>query len=139
MTIEPTTRQTEMAVLTRLRPDYLEVHYRKGCVFNTTGLQEVQEARRDLMGSHPYGMLSLLPDDADFELSAMNVDHLAKDRKDGAMLAVAVVAPANMLEMVLKLYFSYFPQNNRVKVCSDEAEARSWIQAQLEEVARTGS
>lgn len=139
MTIEPTERETSIAFLVRQRPDHLEVNYKPGCVLSSRGVAEVQAVRRDLMGNTPYGMLSIIPEDADFELSAMNVDHMAQDRKEGALLAVAVVTRANMIEMVLKLYFSYFPQMSRILVTDREPEARAWLDAQLREIANTGS
>ncbi len=139
MTIEPRERQTAIATLVRVRPDYLEVNYRPGCMLSSAGVAEVQEARRVLMGNTPYAMLSIIPEDADFELGAMSVDHLAADRKEGGLLAIAVVARANMIELVLKLYFSYFPQMSRILVTDKEAAARTWLDAQMQEIARTGS
>ncbi|HQW06676.1 MAG: hypothetical protein IPH05_03820 [Flavobacteriales bacterium] len=138
MTVEPREIRTSVAVLKRLRPDHVEVTYDPGCVLSTGALKEVQQARRDLMGNAPYCMLSIIPEDVDYELSAMNVDHLAVDRKEGALLAIAVVVHANMMEMVLKLYFSYYPQLSRIKVTPDEAEARGWLSAQMKELSRTG-
>lgn len=138
MTLEPSERTTDIATLTRVRPDFLEVHYRAGCVLSSVGVAEVQVARRDLMGNSPYGMLSIIPEDVDFELGAMNVDHMMQDRREGLLLAIAVVARANMIQMILKLYFSYFPQMNRILVTDKEAEARSWLITQMQEVSRTG-
>jgi hypothetical protein len=138
MAPEPREKDTTIATLVRVRPDLLEVRYKPGCMLSTINLGEVAVARRDLMGRSPYGMFSVLPEDADFELKAMNVDHLAEDRRDGLMVAIALVAPANMIEMLLKLYFSYYPLLKRILVNDDEQQARAWIEAQLEE-ARTGS
>lgn len=138
MTLEPTVRETGIAKLVRVRPDFLEVNYREGCTLSSVGVAEVQVARRELMGSTPYGMLSIIPEDVDFELGAMNVDHMLQDRREGLLVAIAVVARANMIEMILKLYFSYFPQMSRILVTDKEAEARSWLTAQMEEVSRTG-
>ncbi|MFZ1688059.1 MAG: hypothetical protein WAU70_11590 [Flavobacteriales bacterium] len=139
MTLEPTERQTAIATLVRVRPDFLQVNYRSGCILSSLGVAEVQVARRELMGNTPYGMLSIIPEDVDFELGAMNVDHMSIDRHEGLVLAIAVVARANMIQMILKLYFSYFPQMNRILVTDKEAEARSWLVAQMEEITRTGS
>ncbi|MEO8067610.1 MAG: hypothetical protein ABI599_07960 [Flavobacteriales bacterium] len=139
MTLEPNERQTAIATLVRVRPDYLEARYQSGCLLSTAGVNEVQVARRDLMGNTPYAMLSIIPEDADFELAAVNVDHLAEDRRDGLMIAIAVVARANMLQMILKLYFSYFPQMNRILVTDREPEARAWLDVQFKEMGLTGS
>ena len=44
-----------------------------------------------------------------------------------------------MIELLTKLYFSYFPQLHRVLVTDNEDAARTWLDVQLEEIARTGS
>ena len=139
MTIEPREVRTTIAQLVRVRPDYLEVTYTPGGTLSSAYLKEVREARRQLMGDTPYAMLSILPDDIDFELGAMNVDHLADDRRDGNFLAIAVVTRTNMIEMILKLYFSYYPLLSRLLVTDKESEARAWLDAQFAEIARTGS
>lgn len=69
----------------------------------------------------------------------MTVDHLADDRKEGALLAIAAVAHANMLELILKLYFSYYPHLSRIHVTPFEKDARDWLKVQMEEIARTRS
>ena len=139
MTIEPREEETSVAVLKRMSPDHLEVHYRPGSVLNIEGLGEVQKARRELMGSTPYCMLSLIPEDVDYTVAAMGVDHLAKDRNEGSLIAIALVAPANIMEMILKLYFSYYPKLERIHVTPSEEDARQWLEKQMEEIGRTGS
>ena len=139
MTIEPREIRTSVAILKRVRPDYIEAQYLPGSVLNTASLEEVQRARRDLMGTAPYCMLSIIPEDVDYTVSAMTVDHLADDRKEGALLAIAIVAHADMMELILKLYFSYYPQLNRIHVTPSEEDARQWLKAQMEEIGQTGS
>lgn len=136
MTIDHRETRTSIAQLTRVRPDHLEVTYHPGCKLTTASLREVREARRDLMGSSPYIMFSHLPDDIDFELGAMNVDHLADDRRDGNFLAIALVTGTNMIEMILKLYFSYYPLLTRLLVTDKEQEARAWVHRQFLELGR---
>lgn len=138
MTIEHRETRTSIAQLTRVRPDYLEVVYQPGSTLSNASLREVRDARRELMGATPYAMFSMLPDDIDFELGAMNVDHLADDRRDGNFLAIAVVTRTNMIEMILKLYFSYYPLLTRLLVTDKEEEARAWMAAQFKELGREG-
>lgn len=125
--------------MTRVRPDYLEVVYLPGAKLSTAALTEVREARRKLMGDTSYAMFSILPEDVDFELSAMNVDHLAEDRRDGSFLAIAVVTGTNMIQMVLKLYFSYYPLLTRLLVTDKEADARAWMDLQFKELGMPGN
>ena len=139
MTITPEERRTTIARLVRVRLDLLEIHYDAGCVFEIPAIAEVQEARRELMGKRPYGTLTIIPEDVDYQLPAMNTDHAAKDRSESLIIATAVVCKASMIEMLVKLYFSYFPQLHRIKVTDNEAEARTWLEAQLQQHALTGS
>ena len=138
MTIEHREVSTSIARLTRVRPDYLEVLYLPGAKLSTAALKEVREARRKLMGSMSYAMFSILPEDVDFELSAMNVDHVEDDRRDGNFLAIAVVTGTNMIQMVLKLYFSYYPLLTRLLVTDKEADARAWMDLQFKELGMPG-
>ncbi|MEO8590008.1 MAG: hypothetical protein ABI432_11595 [Flavobacteriales bacterium] len=91
------------------------------------------------MGARPYGTLTVIPEDVDFQLDTMSKDHAGPDRSEGRIVATAVVCHANMIEMLVKLYFSYFPQLQRIKVTDSEAEARTWLEAQLQQHALTGS
>ena len=139
MTIEPREYDTAIATLVRVRTDLVEVHYKPGCILAIPQMTEVQAMRRRIMGATPYGMITFIPEDVDFELPSMQVDHLETDRKKGQVIATAVVARAHMIEMLVKLYFSYFPQLHRVRVTDNEQEARAWLDAQLGESMRTGS
>ena len=139
MTTEPTERRTTIARLVRVRLDLLEIYYDPGCTFELPLIAEVQEARRELMGQRRYGTLTIIPEDVDFQLPAMNTDHAARDRSESLIIATAVVCKASMIEMLVKLYFSYFPQLHRIRVTDNEAEARTWLHEQLQQHALTGS
>lgn len=139
MTLEPRESRTTIATLLRVRPDLLEINYDPGCVLTAEHMTEVQETRRSIMGGQPYGMLTIIPEDVDFNLDAMRMDHLAVDRSLGQVVATAVVAKAGMIERLITVYFKYFPQLHRILVTDKEAEARSWLMAQLEEISNTGS
>lgn len=139
MTLEPRESRTTIATLLRVRPDLLEINYDPGCVLTAEHMTEVQEKRRSMMAGQPYGMLTIIPENVDFNLDAMRTDHLAVDRSLGQVVATAVVAKASMIERLITVYFKYFPQLHRILVTDKEAEARSWLMAQLEEISNTGS
>lgn len=132
-------RDTTIATLHRVASDFLEVVYKPGCFLSTSALGEVAQVRRSMMGTSPHAMLSLIPEDADFELGAIQVDHLSHDRERGLLLAIAIVTRANMIEMMLKLYFSYYPWLHRILVTDNEKEARNWIEGQLRELRIQGA
>ncbi|MBK7556037.1 MAG: STAS/SEC14 domain-containing protein [Flavobacteriales bacterium] len=139
MTLEPREYSTSIAKLVRVRPDFVEIHYAPGCTLTLEDMTEVQELRRKIMGTKPYGMLTIIPDDVDYQLNAMDKDHLSTDRSQGNVLATAVVAKATMIELLVKLYFAHFPQMHRIHVTDNEKEARAWLSTQLEQHASTGS
>lgn len=139
MTLEPREARTTIATLLRARPDLLEIRYDPGCVFTNEHVAEVQELRRRMMGDRMYGTLTIIPEDVDFELDTMRTDHAAEDRPLGRIVATAVVAKASIIERLTIVYFKYHPQLQRILVTNNETEARSWMAAQLEEIANTGS
>ena len=139
MTLEKREYRTAIATLVQQRPDLLEIRYDVGCMLTVETLTEVQEMRRRIMEKARYGMLTLIPEDVDFQMNSLKVDHMAADRLQAQVIATAVVAKANMVEMLVKLYFSYYPALHRILVTDNEVEARVWLNAQLEEIARNGS
>lgn len=139
MTREPREHHTSIATLIEADTNLVEIHYHPGIVFNTANVREVQEMRRKLMGNRPHATLTFIPEDVDYRMETMQEDHGQVDRSQSQMLATAVVAKASMIELLTKLYFSYFPQLHRTFVTDNEKDARAWLATQLEEIARTGS
>ncbi|MBK8613149.1 MAG: hypothetical protein IPN85_06585 [Flavobacteriales bacterium] len=139
MTLEPREYRTSIATLIVVQSDLVEIHYHPGIVFTSAAVREVQEMRRKVMGNKPHATLTIIPEDVDYRMDAMQQDQGRPDRTQSQMLASAVVARASMIELLTKLYFSYFPQLHRVHVTDNEAGARAWLATQMEEIARTGS
>lgn len=139
MTIVPTESETRIAVLKRVRPDLLEIHYRPGSTFTPQDVAEVQDKRRSMMGERSYATLTIIPEDADFTLETMRVDHSGADRGSGRVIATAIVVRSTLIERLTHVYFNYYPQFQRLLVTDSEEEARKWMEAQLEEIGRTGS
>lgn len=139
MTLEPREFDTAIATLIVINKDLVEIHYKPGIVFDPKSVAEVQMKRRELMGNRPYSTLTLIPEDVDFNLETMRSDQGHADRTQSQLLASAVVCRSNMIEMLTKLYFSYYPQLHRILVTDKEQQARDWLEQQLEEIARTGS
>ncbi len=139
MTLEPREHHTSLAKLKVIGNNMVEIHYHAGITFTIEGVQEVQEKRRALFGDRPHATLTIIPDDVDYRSETMRQDQSAGDRGKGTLLASAVVVRESMFELLTKLYFSYFPQLHRILVTDNEQEARSWLAAQMEDIARTGS
>ncbi len=139
MTFEPREISTTIATLKRVRHDLLEIHYHPGCVFSPVQVKEVQDARRTVMGGVPYATLTIIPEDADFQLETMRMDHAASDRTNSQVIATAIVVRTNMIERLIHVYFNYYPQLQRILVTDKEDEARAWMSQQLDEISDTGS
>ncbi len=139
MTLEPREHDTSIATIIVISPELVEIRYKPGITFDPKSVTEVQEKRREVMGNRPYATLTLIPEDVDFNLETMRRDQGQQDRTQSQLLASAVVASSSMIEMLTKLYFSYYPQLHRILVTDDEQAARTWIEQQMEEIARTGS
>lgn len=139
MTIAGRVIDAGIATLTVVPPDLVEVRYHSGIVFSPENVGVVQAKRRELMGTRPHATLTFIPENVDFELETMRQDHGRGDRTESQLLATAVVVGSSMLDMLTKLYFSYFPPLHRVLVTDNEAEARAWLKERMAGIAGTGS
>lgn len=139
MTLEPREVVTRLATLRHALPGLLEIHYHAGGVFVNEDILEVQEMRRKMMGDRVYATLTIIPEDVDFTLDPMRVDHAGADRLAGRIVASAIVAKASVIERLTRVYLKYYPQLQRIFLTHDEEAARVWIMAQLKELSDTGS
>ena len=135
----PKESETRIATLKRVQLDLLEIHYKTGSFFNTENITEVQEKRRAMMGERSYATLTIIPKDVDFNLEVLGVDHGVEDRTKGQIIATAIVAHDKTLERLTQVYLKYYPQVQHVLVTSKEAEARAWLEAQLQGASGAGS
>ena len=128
--------ETSIATIVRTRPDLMEIRYKPGSTMDMAGVKEIHEVRKRIFGNSPYGSLSLIPEDVDFQLSITQQDHYSNARGNDPLVAWAVVSRGSMLEMIAKLYFSYFPQTFPVLTTANEREARAWLDTQLDKRAQ---
>jgi hypothetical protein len=68
----------------------------------------------------------------DYNLDTMGRDQGQADRTESQVIASAVVVGASMIEMLTRLYLSYFPQMQRILVTQSEDTARSWLAEQMQ-------
>lgn len=118
-----------------VEPGYIIQRFKEGARIDLPGFAENKRARFDLADGRTCVMLSILPRDMDFDVGVTRVDHFGPERGEDTLRALAVVVNDNMAEMVTKLYFSYFPTVFRTKVVDSEEEGRTWLHAQLVELA----
>ncbi|HMN06878.1 MAG TPA: hypothetical protein PKD45_14245 [Flavobacteriales bacterium] len=131
MKYEPVEVRTGIATLRRVAPDLLEIIYGPGITFHAQAVAEVQAQRRDLMGDRQYGTLTIIPGDVDYNTDSMGRNQSVEDQAKDLMVANAVVVKAEMIELLTRLYLSYFPQRQKVLVTTDEEAARTWLLDQM--------
>lgn len=139
MTLGPQLGDTRIATLERMHPTLLEVRFKQGAVFTREDVTEVQEMRRKIMGEQQYVTLNIIPEDSDFTLDSMRTDHMEQDRSMGKLRATAIVVNSSMMERLTHVYFKFFPHMKNLLVTDNEQEARTWLDSQLEEIAKPGS
>jgi len=127
MATYPRTIETRLATMTMVEPGYLEQRFRPNIRIDLTGFEENRKARFALAGEEPCVMLSIFPQEIDFDVQITSSDHFAPERGKETLTALAVVANDSMFEMVSRLYFAYFPQVFNTRVFSSEQEARNWL------------
>lgn len=127
MATYPRTIETRLATMTMVEPGYLEQRFRPNIRIDLAGFEENRKARFTLAGDEPCVMLSVFPQEIDFDVQITSSDHFAPERGKETLIALAVVANDSMFEMVSRLYFAYFPQVFNTRVFSSEQDARNWL------------
>lgn len=125
--------ETSIATMTLVEPGFIEQRFHPGGKITLQGFAENKAARLELCEGARHVMLSVFPPDIDFELSVTQSDHFAPERSADLLVALAVVVGDNMVEMITKLYFSYFPQVFHTRICATEEEARTWLKQYVPE------
>ncbi len=123
-----------IATLRQVSPVLVEIHYHPGVKLTASTVAQVQAERRAMMGAGPYATFTIIPADVDYHIDTMSRDQGKADRDAGGLLACAVVAKASTIEMLTRLYLSYFPPKVRFLVSPNEADARKWLEAQIAEL-----
>lgn len=111
----------------------LLVRFKPGVKFDLEGLVELQVARKDLARGRTWAMLTIIPENVDFDMEVMNTDHYRPFEAHEHTRALAVVAKGSMNELLAKLYYTYFPTAFEAKVFSTEEAARAWLHERMAE------
>lgn len=125
---------TRLARISIVAPGLVEQRYHRDAKLDIAGFEENWRARYQLVGDTPHVMLSVFPDRLDFDLSVATTDHFGRRRPEDRITALAVVAMDNVMELVAKLHFAYYPPSFALRIFNREDEARVWLQERLAEL-----
>ncbi|MEZ4808360.1 MAG: hypothetical protein R2815_12930 [Flavobacteriales bacterium] len=112
-------------------PQLLEQTFQDGAVLGPAELLAIRRQRLDLSEGRLLAILSYIPRSVQFDISATSVDHFRTEGASDPIIALAVVADDDRMEVTSKVYFTFHQQGFPVRVFSEEAPARSWLTEQI--------
>ena len=116
-----------MATIERDAQGLIRIRVNEGARLDVNGFKEILETRRRLADGQPARVLASLPDDIDFEVQIMNVDHYAGVDATSFTKAFAIVTQASLYTRLYQLYVAYFKPSFPVQVFPDEPSALRWL------------
>lgn len=123
--------ETRLATMERVGPGLIVQRFRAGVKLDLVGFEENRVARHTLAEDGPHAMLTVFPEGIDFDLAVTTRDHFKPEQDNLQLVALALVAHDTLAGSVVQLFFSYFPQVFTHALFENEAEALSWLRAQL--------
>lgn len=132
MTIEPTFHHTRLAEIEKHRPDLLIIRYREEVAFDVVGIAEVIATCERITGEKGFGMISVLPENGDMSLDAMQQEH-STEGMNQRVRAHALVASEGLFKKLATIHYNYHPQEHQVQMFGTLDEALLWVQARLDD------
>lgn len=123
--------ETRHARLERTRSGLIEVHFKPAIKLDSTGLQELHEAKRQLCGTEQPDMLAVFPPEIEFDMSVLLSGHRPVSAPQGLVRRLALAASSAFNRDLAEIYFRYHPREHDTAIFVDEAEARAWLAGQV--------
>ncbi|MBL8001897.1 MAG: hypothetical protein JNL05_08045 [Flavobacteriales bacterium] len=105
----------------------LEVTIKEGARINVALVREVLEARERLCPGRSYPVLVHVPRHADVDMDVLLYDHYMGRGLEQCTIAVAWDAGTSMNELLVNVFYTYFPQNFPARAFPNAEEARRWL------------
>jgi len=122
---------TTLALVERNDAGLIFVRVHAGVKLTVEGFAEILAARKQLAQGRPAGVIATVPEDVDFDIRIMNVDHYAGEQASTYTAAFAIVTHANLYTRLYQLYAAFFKTDFPVRTFHDEEEAVRWVQEHL--------
>ncbi len=124
------------ATVMRFDPDKgLEIQVKPGIHVTVPMVQEVLDARERLVTTKAYPVLVMMPEDASIDPGVLLYDHYLSRGLEECTIAVAWDSGSSINQVLVDVYYTYFPKEFPARTFRTEAEARSWL---TEQVKRAG-
>lgn len=131
MTIEPSFHETRLAIVERRAADLVIIRYHEGIGFNSDGIAEVIDACERLTANKDFGMVSVLPEEGEMDLGAMQQEH-STEGINTRVRAHALVASEGLFRKLAEIHYNYHPQQHQVRMFGTVKEAIEWVRARLD-------
>ena len=127
--------ETRAATLEFVSSGLIELRFKPDVKLNAEGMAEVIHAKRTLIANRTVDVLAVFPEDLDFELSLLNIDHHAVNHGCGGAHRLALAAQSTFNKRLSDIYFRYHPRPHPTGVFVTEAAAREWLAGKVFEPA----
>lgn len=125
--MQPQAVETSLATVERGEDGLIRIRVRLGARLTVSGFAEILQARKALAQHGPAGVIATVPDDIDFDLAILSVDHYAGIDARAFTQAFAIVSQAELHQRLCAIYNGYFKPGFPIRIFADEAEARAWV------------
>lgn len=110
----------------------LEVTIKEGARINVQLVRQVLEARERLCPGRSYPVLVHVPRHADVDMDVLLYDHYMGRGLEACTIAVAWDAGTSMNELLVKVFYTYFPQDFPARAFRNADDARRWLADEVE-------
>jgi hypothetical protein len=118
-----TRSHSPLATIEHITEDLVVIWLKRDIRIDIRNIQDIAGA----VGGHRGQRLSVIvniPDDTDFDVAILRVDHCASDR----IKVMAVVCESGLFQSLVGLYLSYFPQHFPIRVFRRVEESILWLE-----------
>lgn len=123
---------TGTAYIALVAPQIIEQCFKPEAKCNAKDFARAAEFRSKLARSKPYALLLEIPDGIPVHPLTANLDLFKKECAQRILLAIAVVVHNDAVKAASQFYFRYYSYSFPVKVLESMAEARQWLETELE-------
>lgn len=123
--------ETGAATIER-RGDVVEVRFKPDARVDQAGMAEIVRTKHELCATRAADILMVIPEDLDFELTVLAVNHREAYGGCGLSRRLAVAASSTFNQRLMNIYFRYHPREEETAVFVEESDARAWLAGQLD-------
>jgi hypothetical protein len=123
--------ETASAIIERVNPGLVICRYKPGVKLLAATVAENLKARMSFPGVEPYAVIGVFPEDLDFDMSVLKMDHYSGIALNQMTQMLAIVAEGDLFDTIAQLYLALNPTRFESNVFRTEAEALDWVNERM--------